>query len=191
MTNWTISHSASSGIGFKSNVLIPDLTFAGDILHIADHPFAPPYSLASTGIVLNISMLAPLTAQSYKYPETQAPLDITTAPDITVFAIQNSVAETLFSPSVKGSNYNCTKNYCLDARLSNYIVPGQVLYSTNLTDGFVTAQTALPVGQEVGAGAGTPLVVTTDSQGDILINNSRILQSDILTSNGVLHVVET
>ena len=136
-------------------------------------------------------MLAPLTAQSYKYPETQAPLDITTAPDITVFAIQNSVAETLFSPSVKGSNYNCTKNYCLDARLSNYIVPGQVLYSTNLTDGFVTAQTALPVGQEVGAGAGTPLVVTTDSQGDILVNNSRILQSDILTSNGVLHVVET
>lgn len=136
-------------------------------------------------------MLAPLTAQSYKYPETQAPLDITTAPDITVFAIQNSVADTLFpSPSVKGSNYNCTKSYCRDARLSNYIVPGQVLYSTNLTNGFVTAQTALPAGEEVGAGGGAPLVVTRNSEGDILVNNSRVLQSDILTSNGVVHVVE-
>ena len=136
-------------------------------------------------------MLAPLTAQSYKYPETQAPLNITSAPDITVFAIQNSVADTLFSsPSVKGYTYNCTESYCRDARLSNYIVPGQVLYSTNLTNGFVTAQTALPAGEEVGAGEGAPLVVTRNTEGDILVNNSRILQSDILTSNGVVHVVE-
>ena len=132
-------------------------------------------------------MLAPLTAQSYKYPKTQAPLDINTAPDITVFAIQNSVADTLFPPSVNGSNYNCTESYCIDARLSNYIVPGQVLYSTNLTDGFVTAQTALSAGEEAGS---APLLVTTNSQGDILVNNSRILQSDILSSNGVVHVVE-
>ena len=69
-------------------------------------------------------------------------------------------------------------------------MPGQVLYSTNLTDGFVTAQTALPAGEAVASGGGTPLVVRRNSQGDILINNSRILQSDILTSNGVVHVVE-
>ena len=69
-------------------------------------------------------------------------------------------------------------------------MPGQVLYSTNLTDGFVTAQTALPAGEIVGLGDGAPLVVTTNSQGDILVNNSRILRSDILSSNGVVHIVE-
>lgn len=69
-------------------------------------------------------------------------------------------------------------------------MPGQVLYSTNLTDGFVTAQTALPAGKEVGSGGGASLVVRKNSQGDILVNSSRILQSDILSSNGVVHVVE-
>lgn len=135
-------------------------------------------------------MLAPLTAQSYKYPEIQAPLDITTAPDITVFAIQNSVVDTLFPTSVKGFNYNCMESCCPDGRLNSYIVPGQVLYSTNLTDGFLTARMALLVGEEVGEGGGAPLVVTTNSQGDVLVNDSWGLQSDILSSNGVVHVVE-
>ncbi len=188
--DWTISYSIGTGIGFKSNVLIPDLTFAGDILHIADHPYAPPYPLASTGIVLNISILAPMTAQLYKYPQTQAPLNISTAPDITVFAVQNSIADTLLPPSMIGSNYSCTGTYCSDAQLSNYIVPGQVLYSTNLTNGFVTAGTALPAGGTASVGSGAPLVVTTDSKGDVFVNESRILHKDILTSNGVVHVVE-
>ena len=69
-------------------------------------------------------------------------------------------------------------------------MPGQVLYSTNLTDGFVTAGTALPAGGSASVGPGVPLVVTTDSTGDIFVNESRILQKDILTSNGVVHVVE-
>ena len=69
-------------------------------------------------------------------------------------------------------------------------MPGQVLYSTNLTNGFVTAGTALPVGGNASVGTGQPLVVTTDSNGDIFVNNSRILQRDIISSNGVVHVVE-
>ncbi|KAK0512155.1 hypothetical protein JMJ35_005283 [Cladonia borealis] len=180
-----------TGINFKSNVLIPDLTFAGGILHIVDTPFAPPYSIASTGIVLNISILAPITAQLYQYPQTQAPLNISTAPDITVFAVQNSVADTLCPNTTIGSNYNYTGTYCSDAaQLSNYIVPGQVLYSTNLTNGVVTAGTALPARGNASVGAGAPLVVTTDSNGDIFVNNSRIIQRDIITSNGVVQVLE-
>ena len=186
-----VSYSIGTGIDFKSNVLIPDLTFAGGILHIVDHPFAPPYSLASTGIVLNISILAPITAQLYKYPETQAPLNISIAPDITVFAVQNSIADTLCPNTTIGSNYTYAGTYCSDAaQLSNYIVPGQVLYSTNLTNGFVTAGTALPAGGIASVGAGAPLVVTTDSNGDIFVNKSRIIQMDIISSNGVVQVLE-
>ena len=74
-------------------------------------------------------------------------------------------------------------------------MPGQVLYSTNLTNGSVIAGTALPpsalpAGGNASVGAGPPLVVTTDSNGDIFVNMSRILQRDIITSNGVVHVVE-
>lgn len=69
-------------------------------------------------------------------------------------------------------------------------MPGQVLYSTNLTNGFVTAGTALPAGGIASVGAGAPLVVTTDSNGDIFVNNSRIIQMDIISSNGVVQVLE-
>ena len=186
-----ISYSIGTGINFKSNVLIPDLTFAGGILHIVDHPFAPPYSIASTGIVLDISILAPITAQLYQYPQTQAPLNISTAPDITVFAVQNSVVGTICSNTTIGSNYSYTGTYCSDTgQLSDYIVPGQVLYSTNLTNGFITAGTALPTGGNASVGAGAPLVVTTDLNGHIFVNESKVLQSDIITSNGVVHVLE-
>ena len=89
------------------------------------------------------------------------------------------------------SNKSYTDAYCSDvAQLSSYIVPGQVLYSTNLTNGFVTAGTALPAGGNSTVGAGAPLVVMTGSIGDIFVNNSRILQRDIISSNGVVHVVE-
>ena len=130
-----------------------------------------------------------MTASLYKDPQTQAPLNISTAPDITVFAVQNSLADIL-CPNL---NITDAAAYCA-SQLSSYIVPGQVLYSTDLTNGSVTAGTALPVNSPAGAnasvGAGAPLVVTTDSNGDIFVNMSRILQRDIITSNGVVHVVE-
>ena len=69
-------------------------------------------------------------------------------------------------------------------------MPGQVLYSTNLTNGFVTTGTALSAGGNASVGAGAPLVVATDSNGDIFVNNSRIIQRDIITSNGVVQVLE-
>ena len=65
-----------------------------------------------------------------------------------------------------------------------------MLYSTNLTNRFVTAGTALPAGENASVGPGAPLVVATDSNGDIFINESRVLQRDIITSNGVVHVLE-
>ena len=132
-----------------------------------------------------------MTAQLYKYPQTQAPLNISTAPDITVFAVQNTIADTLCSPTRIGSNSTYIGTYCSDvAQINSYIVPGQVLYSTNLTNGFVIAGTALPAGGDASVGAGAPLVVTTDSNGAIFVNESRVLQRDIISSNGVVHVVE-
>ena len=74
--------------------------------------------------------------------------------------------------------------------LNNYVVPGQVLYSTNLTDGLVTGGTAISTGGSSNVGFGAPPIVERDQRGGILVNGSRILQADILTSNGVVYIIE-
>ena len=76
----------------------------------------------------------------------------------------------------------------LNATLAQYLVVGEVLYSSNLTD--------LEAGRSrgngtVGAMAGAPaLNVTSDAQGNVFVNGSMIVESDILVRNGVVHVLE-
>ena len=50
--------------------------------------------------------------------------------------------------------------------------------------------TAISAGASSNVGFGAPLVVVRDQSGGISVNGSRILQADILTSNGVVHVIE-
>lgn len=86
------------------------------------------------------------------------------ASDVTVFAPQNSALNNATIASAQTAK--------------NYIVSG-LLYSTALTAGtsFLTA-------------GKTKLVVTTNANGAIFINGSRIIESNILTANGVIHVIE-
>ncbi|CAF9941591.1 MAG: hypothetical protein ALECFALPRED_009237 [Alectoria fallacina] len=150
-----------TGIGFKSN----DLEFAGGILHIVDHPMAPPYSLGNTGTVLGINAIAGIIQASVKGPGPSVLPNIQNASDVTVFAPQNSALKnaSIASPQVAG----------------NFVVSGSVLYSTALTAGtsFLTAEKR-------------KLFVTTNASGAIFVNGSRIVESDILTANGVVHVIE-
>ena len=44
-------------------------------------------------------------------------------------------------------------------------MPGQVLYSTNLADGFVTGGTAISTGASSNVGFGAPLAVERDQSG--------------------------
>ena len=94
---------------------------------------------------------------------TQA--NVTGASDVTIFAPQNSALddEPIASPQVA----------------ANYAVSGPVLYSTALT-----------AGKSVTTAGKTKLVVTTNANGAIFINGSRIIESDIITANGVVHIIE-
>ena len=124
---------------------------------------APPYSLNNTSVVLHINAIPQIIQASEKAPSFLP--NIQTANDITVFALQNSALSntTLVSPHVA----------------ADYVVPGSVLYSTALTKptSFLTA-------------GKTRLFVTVNRDGDVFVNGSRIIESDIITANGVVHIIE-
>lgn len=155
-----------TGISLKSNVLIPDLEFAGGIIHIVDHPMAPPYSLGNTSTVLGINSVANIIQASENSHGHSFLANIQNASDVTVFAPQNSALNSTLTTSSQTAG--------------NFVVSGPVLYSTALTAGtsFLTA-------------AKTKLFVTTNASGAIFVNGSRIIESDILTANGVVHVIES
>ena len=124
---------------------------------------APPYTLSDTGTVLGINAIANITQANVQGFNVSR--NLTGASDITIFAPQNSALDDapIASPQVA----------------ANYVVSGPVLYSTALTaDTSVTT-----IGK-------TKLVVTTNASGAIFVNGSRIVVSDILTANGVVHIIE-
>ena len=124
---------------------------------------APPYTLKDTGTVLGINAIANITQANVQGSDVSR--NLTGASDITIFAPQNSALddEPIASPQVA----------------ANYAVAGPVLYSTALT-----------VGKSVTTIGKTKLVVTTDSNGAVLVNGLRIIVSDIITANGVVHIIE-
>lgn len=126
---------------------------------------APPYSLGDTGTVLGINAIAGIIQAIEEGPASISLSNIQNASDITVFAPQNSALNnTLISSSQAAVDF---------------VVSGYVIYSTALTAGtsFLTA-------------GETKLFVTTDTSGAVFVNGSRIVESDILTANGVVHVIE-
>ena len=126
---------------------------------------APPYSLGNTGTVLGINAISGIIQASAKGPGPGFLPNIEIASDVTVFALQNSALNSTPIASAQAA--------------ANFVVSGKVLYSTALTAGtsFLTA-------------GKTKLFVTTNANGAVFVNGSRIIESDILTANGVVHILE-
>ena len=124
---------------------------------------APPYTLRDTGTVLGINAIANITQANVQGSVVSR--NLTGASDITIFAPQNSALDAgpIASPQIA----------------ANYAVSGPVLYSTALTAG----KNVTTIGK-------AKLVVTTNANGAVFVNGSRIIESDILTSNGVVHIIE-
>jgi len=64
--------------------------------------------------------------------------------------------------------------------LQYHVVQGAVGYSTTLSN-----NTSLPTL------AGEELTITIDEEGAVFVNNARVINSDVLIANGVLHVIDT
>ena len=107
--------------------------------------------------------------------EESGQLDLTANPDadITVFAPNNSA----FTDINLGAALDEDNEELLSAVVQYHVLPNRVL-SSGLSEGDV--QTA----------AGDAIRVTTDDEGNFLINGNAIAEADIEADNGVLHVID-
>jgi uncharacterized surface protein with fasciclin (FAS1) repeats len=97
-------------------------------------------------------------------------LDFT--PEITVFLPSDSAIITGLA---------CNQNQTLDiARLLRaHVVSGFTAYSPSLVEGL-----------QIRTQDGSFLDITTDPKGAIFVNKARVIKSDIIIKNGVVHVID-
>ncbi|KAL4864421.1 hypothetical protein BDV12DRAFT_201115 [Aspergillus spectabilis] len=156
-----------SGLGEEVTILEEDIPWEGGIYHIISGPFTRPTTLSSSlGSFPQTSTFA-----SYISSQISA-LDTTT--DITVFVpVNDGLAE------VYGSNATISESEAI-ALVDTHVVEGTVAWSPLLVNG-VKFQTI----------TGEVLTVTADPNGDIFLNDEiRVIQTDILIANGVVHLIE-
>jgi len=95
---------------------------------------------------------------------------------VTIFCPNNDAFQKL--AGTPGAN-NITDEQLAEI-LQYHVVQGAVGYSTTLSNDLKLPTLA---GQE--------LTITIDAEGAVFVNNARVINSDILIANGVLHVIDT
>ena len=92
--------------------------------------------------------------------------------DFTIFAANSAVAVSQMDAAINnGTNFPNLFGY--------QVVPGSVIYSPMFKNG-----------TQVTTMSGLPLIVTILEDGTIYINGAKVIASDYLISNGVMHVID-
>ncbi|CZR66342.1 uncharacterized protein PAC_16243 [Phialocephala subalpina] len=159
-----------SALGARSAIVQSDLAFTsssgGGVVQVIDKILIPPFNLTYTLQAFNLTSFegATYAAQSID--------DFFYTPNVTMFVPANSAFQAL-GPAI--SLMNSTK---LATVLDYHLIDGAVLYSTYLTDGAkLTTKQGLNV-------------TITHSNNNVYINSAKLITSDILIMNGVLHVID-
>jgi uncharacterized surface protein with fasciclin (FAS1) repeats len=136
-------------------------------VHIIDSFIQPPGNISATVSALGLASVAGGLVQSGRAKEVDS------LAKVTVFAPNNNAFKALGDVLPK-----LTSSQIADI-LHYHIVPNVVAYSPFLRNGaqFKTAN-------------GKVLTIRTDSTGRIFVNNARVVTSNVLTNNGVLHVID-
>jgi uncharacterized surface protein with fasciclin (FAS1) repeats len=148
------------------NTKIKDIEFSNGIIHIIDKLLLIPLSLSATLLAGNFTALAG-AATSANLVEPLESLS-----DVTIFCPNNDAFQKLAGANVTDEQ--------LDEILQYHVVQGApVGYSTTLSN-----NAKLPTL------AGEELTITIDEEGAVFVNDARVINSDILIANGVLHVID-
>lgn len=154
--------------GLKNNatVVTPNLNFTGGTIHIVNRLLTLPVGLNDT---LNAANLTAAQGAIGRIPNLSQ--NLTAARDLTIFAPDNAAFNAI-------GNLTASLNATTLASVLNYhVVSGDVLYSSRLSNtSLVTAG-----GQNI-----TIRIVN----GTVYVNQARVLRPDLLTSNGVVHVID-
>ncbi|KAL8759866.1 MAG: hypothetical protein Q9199_000431 [Rusavskia elegans] len=157
----------TSGLGSRSTLITPDLPFIGGIVHVIDNFLIPPQNFIQTAPQIN------LTAAGGAVENTSLADYANSQQDLTIFVPRNAAFQAL------GETLQSMPSSQLQRLLNYHIVNSSTVgYSTNLPNGTVLRTRS-----------GQNLTITFASN-SLFVNQARVLQQDLLLSNGVMHVID-
>ncbi|KAK1825473.1 hypothetical protein LTR12_000274 [Friedmanniomyces endolithicus] len=169
----------TSGLSTRSVVTNQDIEFTGGILHIVDAFAVPPmpyvYNADQYNLAYPEDAVLSFTGALYSQPSNLSLATIVNTTSDLTFFVPSNIAMELASEFLA-----FIPPTALQELLSYHIVHGAVgpLYSSNFTNG--TQATTLQ---------GTSITLFFTG-GGYFVNSARIIASDILLANGVMHVID-
>jgi uncharacterized surface protein with fasciclin (FAS1) repeats len=159
-----------SGFRRQSIVAATDIPFTGGIIHVVDTVLTIPLKPSQTALDAGLTSLAGALTQA----NLVGTLDSTK--DITVFAPSNQAFQAI------GSAVSTLNAQQLGGILSYHVVSGSVLFSTLL----VAAN-----GQPMSIRTLNGQTITVRRQGnEVFVNSARVVTPNVITGNGVVHVID-
>lgn len=158
-----------SGGGTRSSAERPDIYFSGGVMHVIDSPLLPPQPLIQAAVPFNLTGFLGAGYQNESLAEF-----ITQARDVTLFVPNNIAFEKV------GSTVTSIDEQSLSSLINYHIIVGQggPFYTSSLTNG--TVFTSLQ-GQNI---------TVRQASNSNFVNSARVLQTDLLIANGVMHVID-
>ncbi|KAL8870881.1 MAG: hypothetical protein Q9174_003175 [Haloplaca sp. 1 TL-2023] len=157
----------TSGLGTRSTLVTPDLRFIGGIVHVIDTFLIPPQNFIQTVPQFN------LTAAGGAIEKASLSSYVNTRPDVTLFVPANTAFQAI------GETLELMPSEQLQRILNYHVVNGSTVgYSANLPNG-TTLRTR----------TGQNLTITFASN-SLFVNQARVIQQDLLLTNGVMHVID-
>lgn len=163
---------AISGFKKMSMITQADVRFDMGVVHIIDTVLTMPAAVSRTSIDMGWTS----TAGALTRAGLVGPVD--GANDLTVFVPNNAAFQRI------GGTAQMLQPQQLSGILQYHVIGGQVLTSRDIqramaTGGSVTVRTL----------GGQPLTVSMQN-GAMFVNSARVVMADVLTSNGVIHVLD-
>lgn len=161
---------AGSTSEVQAQVTTPDITFDGGVVHIINSVLIPPTDIVTTlgtrqNNNINLSTLLTVLRGS------GVAGTVADASDITLFAPND--------PAWQGLDLASLSSAAVDNVLKYHVVQSQnVAYSSLLQSGNVTTL------------QGEDVVIQVVDEDNITVNGARVILPDILTANGVIHVID-
>jgi transforming growth factor-beta-induced protein len=165
-----LNNTAAIFSGFKqmATVTTADVAFDGGLVHVIDTVLTVPAPPADTAIDTGLTSLAgALTA-------AQLVDGVSVLTDITVFAPTNAAFQAI------GSGLGALQQQDLVNILEYHVLMNQLKFSTDLGASNQMTLTSL---------AGQNLTIRKEN-GQLFVNSAKVVISDILMSNGVVHVID-
>ncbi|KAF1836228.1 beta-Ig-H3/Fasciclin [Decorospora gaudefroyi] len=158
-----------TGLIANSTVTTADVNFTGGVIHIIDRLLVIPEITANTLTAANLTSLRGAINATDLFDT------VNNTPDITIFAPTNVAFQNIGSALEE-----LTPEEITDI-LTYHVVVGE--------DGGVGYSSTLENGTTLVTANGEELTITI-GDGGIFVNNARVVASDVLIANGVVHVID-